>query len=79
MRTTIELPEELHQRVEALARDTARSVEETIAELVQRGLDESPGKISRSERTGLLVIDTGKVITPEDVRSLEDDDLDDSA
>jgi Arc/MetJ family transcription regulator len=74
MRTTIDLPEDLHKQALAIARDTARSLSETVADLMRRGLErgESAG-LSQSSRTGLPVLHLGKVITSEDVRSLEDE------
>jgi hypothetical protein len=74
VRTTIDLPEDLHQQALSIARDTSRTLSETVAELIRRGLGE--GKLtpaSRSPKTGLPVVSLGKVITTDDVRSLEDD------
>lgn len=74
MRTTIDLPEDLHRQAVAIARDTSRTLSETVADLMRRGLGTDPGPgISRSPRTGLPVVRLGRVITSEDVRSLEDD------
>lgn len=75
MRTTIDLPDDLHQQAVSIARDTSRSLSETVADLLRRALGQ--GKevtVSRSARTGLPVVELGRVITSEDVRSLEDDD-----
>jgi len=74
MRTTIDLPEDLHKQALAIARDTGRSLSETVADLMRRGLEQGEGaEISQSARTGLPVLRLGKVITSEDVRSLEDE------
>ena len=74
MRTTVDLPDELHRQVRAIARDTQRSFSETAADLMRRGLSSTqPSEVSRSPRTGLPVIALGTVITTEDVRSLDDD------
>lgn len=74
MRTTIELPDELHSQVQAIARDTHRTLSETIAELVRRGLGHSNApEITRSRRTGLPVVTLGRTVTSEDVRSLDDE------
>lgn len=74
MRTTVDLPDDLHRQVQAIARDTHRSLSETVADLMRRGLGmgETPS-ISRSPRTGLPVVTLGTVITTEDVRTFEDD------
>ena len=75
MRTTIDLPDDLHRRAQSIARDTSRSLSTTVADLVRRGLGETQAiVISRSERTGLPVVRLGTIITSEDVRSLEDDE-----
>ena len=75
MRTTIDLPEDLHRQAMSIARDTSRSFSETVAELMRRGLGQArSAEVSQSERTGLPVVRLGTVITTEDVRSLEDDE-----
>ena len=74
MRTTVDLPDDLHELARAIARDTSRSLSDTIADLMRRGLrDAEPAALSRSERTGLSTIRLGTPITSEDVRALEDD------
>lgn len=76
MRTTIDLPDDLHKQAQAIARDTKRTLSETVAELMRRGLGPSgePAAISMNHRTGLPSITLGRVVTSEDVRSLEDDE-----
>jgi hypothetical protein len=74
MRTTIDLPDDLHRQAVAIARDTSRSLSDTVADLLRRGLQrDHPAELSRSPRTGLPVLHLGKVITSDDVRVLEDD------
>jgi hypothetical protein len=74
MRTTIDLPDELHRQALSIARDTSRTLSETVAELMRRGLGEGKSAPTvQSSRTGLPVVTLGKVITTDDVRSLEDD------
>jgi len=59
----------------SIARDTSRTLSETVADLIRRGLGQGGAvTVSRSPVTGLPVVALGKVITTEDVRSLEDDD-----
>ena len=75
MRTTIDLPEDLHRQALALARDTSRTLSDTVADLMRRGLGQ-PGQVAeltRSDRTGLPVLHLGTVITTEDVRALDDE------
>lgn len=75
MRTTIDLPEDLHQIASSIARDTSRTLSETVSDLMRRGLVSSSGPAyTRSERTGLPVVTLGRPITTEDVRALEDDE-----
>ncbi len=74
MRTTIDLPEDLHRIAMAIARDQGTSLSETVALLLRRAVG-TPGsaRISVSERTGLEVIRLGQTITSDDVRALDDD------
>ena len=74
MRTTVDLPDELHRLVRAIARDTHRSFSDTAADLMRRGLGaQAPETLSQSPRTGLPVITLGTVVTSEDVRALDDE------
>lgn len=75
MRTTIDLPDDLHAQAVAIARDTHQSLSQAVAGLIRRGLvTGSSGETARSPRTGLPVAHLGRIITSEDVRRLEDDD-----
>ena len=74
MRTTVDIPDDLHRQVQAIARDTRRSLSDTVTDLMRRGLGlEQTASVSRSSRTGLPVVTLGTVITTDDVRALEDD------
>jgi hypothetical protein len=74
MRTTVDLPEDLHKQALAIARDTSRTLSETVADLMRRGLRQGRAAgLSRSPRTGLPVLHLGAVITSDEVRALEDD------
>jgi hypothetical protein len=74
MRTTIDLPEDLHRQAMAIARDTSQSFSQTVVELVRRGLGlgHEP-ELTHSLRTGLPVVRLGRVVTSDDVRALEDE------
>jgi predicted transcriptional regulator len=75
VRTTIDLPDDLHKQALAIARDTHRTLSETVADLIRRGLGAGrAAAISVEPRTGLPLVSVGKVVTSEDVRSLEDDE-----
>jgi metal-responsive CopG/Arc/MetJ family transcriptional regulator len=75
VRTTIDLPEDLHQMVSAIARDEGKSMSLAITDLLRRQL-RPPAEplISTDDRTGFRVVRLGRPITSEDVRSLEDEE-----
>jgi len=74
MRTTSDLPDDLHERAVRIARATSRTLSETVADLMRRGLERSggAGAVERSQRTGLPVVSVGRLITGDDVASLDD-------
>ena len=77
MRTTIDLPEDLHRQARALARDKSWTLSQAVAWLMRRGLGEAlpTPEIGRDELTGFPTIRIGRVITEEEVkRFLEDDE-----
>jgi hypothetical protein len=73
MRTTVDLPDDLDRIARAIAADTKQTLSDTIALLIRRGLGESDVRVGRSDRTGLPLVHLGKVVTSDDVRSLDDD------
>lgn len=77
MRTTIDLPENLHRIAIGLARHTGRSLSEAVTDLMQRGLDAglSPAGGKPFEvhaATGLPVARSKRPITADDVKAVED-------
>jgi Arc/MetJ family transcription regulator len=75
MRTTIDLPDDLHKQALAIARDNHRTLSETVADLMRRGLGAGQtAALSSDPRTGLPLVSVGTVVTSEDVRSLEDEE-----
>ncbi len=73
VRTTIDLPDDLHKQALAIARDTHRTLSETVADLMRRGLGAGrTAALSEDPRTGLPLVSVGTVVTSEDVRSLID-------
>lgn len=76
MRTTVELPEEVRRRVQALAEDRRMSISATIAELTVRGLAGlgEPLKIDVDEKSGFPVVSLGRRMTSEDVAALLDEE-----
>lgn len=75
MRTTVDLPEDIHRVAAAIARDSGSSLSETVTRLLRAALAApGPVRVSTSARTGLQVASIGRVVTSQDVRSLEDDE-----
>jgi hypothetical protein len=75
VRTTIDLPDDLHKQALAIARDTRRTLSETVADLMRRGLGAGGTcAMSLDPRTGLPLVSVGTVVTSEDVRALEDEE-----
>lgn len=74
VRTTIDLPADLHAAVRCIARDRGITLSEAVAELIRRGLG-MPGTVAfgRSASTGLATARVGHPVTFDDVRSLEGD------
>jgi plasmid stability protein len=78
MRTTIDLPDDLHQAVTSIAAHSRRSMNQTVADLIRRGLAPLPGPLDAAaalaalrvgERTGLPLIRSPRPVTAEDVRA----------
>ena len=75
MRTTIDLPDDLHILATAIARNAGISMSETVARLLRASLTKTGAlRVEVSDRTGLAVVHGGGVTTAEDVRSLDDDE-----
>jgi plasmid stability protein len=80
MRTTIDLPDDLHHAVTSIAAHNGRSMNQTVAELIRRGLapsgrqDPAGGSAFRlDKRSGMPLIRSPNPVTAEDVRALEDE------
>lgn len=82
MRTTVDLPEPLLRVTRHLAQHTGRSFSATVADLMQRGLEATPGTaaadaapaaLPRHPQTGLPLSRSRRLVTPEDVAALEDE------
>lgn len=78
MRTTIDLPEDLHRIAQSLARHSGRSLSGIVADLMRRGLDLRVGEAEPppyriDTLTGLPVVSSPRPVTPEDVKALEDE------
>jgi hypothetical protein len=74
VRTTIDLPPDLHQLTTALARSRRQTLSQTIADILRRSLlsDDGP-EVAQDTATGLPVVRLGRPITSDDVAALEDE------
>jgi hypothetical protein len=72
VRTTIDLPDDLHEFARQLAHDSGRSMSEVVAELIRRGLV-GPAVAPSQSRRGMPTVSVGRPITAEDVRALDDE------
>lgn len=75
MRTTIDLPAELHALAREIAHQQRKTMSDVITECVQRGLGIAPDVAVQIHTTGpgFPTVTLGRPITPEDVRSLDDE------
>ena len=74
MRTTIDLPEELLDQVRAISRDTGKPLSVVVVDLMTRGIRPPASATIVRGRSGFPALaSNGRVITTEDVRSLEDE------
>jgi len=76
MRTTINLPDDLHRAAFSLARDRGQSLSQTVSELVRRALLPATGSaaVDVDARTGLPVVRLGTPVTTEMVRAAADEE-----
>lgn len=74
MRTTVDLPVDIHQMTLALARDRGETLSQTITGLIRLALNPgSSASVTTDPKTGLPSVRLGKTITTEDVRRLDDE------
>jgi predicted transcriptional regulator len=73
VRTTIDLPDDLHALARQLAHDEHRSLSDVVADLMRRGLHRPTATARASGPRGLPQVAVGRAVTAEDVRSLDDD------
>jgi hypothetical protein len=75
VRTTIDLPADLHQLTTSLARSQRKTLSQTITDILRGALlSEDPVDVSIDDRTGLPQVRLGRPITDEDVAALEDEE-----
>jgi hypothetical protein len=77
MRTTVDLPEDIHKLALAIAHDRQQTLSQALADLVRRGMT---GSLTGDkfpivqEPSGLRVITFGRPITSDDVRAASEDE-----
>lgn len=81
MRTTLDIPEREHALFTALAREKHTSFSKLVVALALRGLKapgvaDAPATYEVDKETGLPVFRSGHPVTLEDVKALEDEELD---
>jgi len=76
MRTTVDLPPEVHDRAKRIADDRRQSLSATLADLTIRGLASlgEPAKVSTDPVSGLPTLTLGHRVTASDVAEVLDDE-----
>lgn len=76
MRTTVDLPPNIHRRAQELAKARGQSLSATLAELTARGLSQlgEPVVIQTDTDSGFPVLSLGRRVTSEDVAAALDDE-----
>jgi hypothetical protein len=80
VRTTIDLPADLHQAVTSIAAHRRQTLNQTVEELIRRGLAHAPiaayatarSGVGVHKRTGLPTIRSPRPMTEDDVRALDE-------
>jgi len=76
MRTTVDLPDDLHRVATSLARDRDQSLSQTVSDLLRKAL--GPGidgeHVSQDAATGLPLVRLGHLVTTEMVRAATDEE-----
>lgn len=78
MRTTIDLPDDLHRAAAAIAQHSGHSLSRTVADLIRRGLSAGVAEAEMPAyavhpRTGLPLVRSSRPITADDVAALDDE------
>lgn len=75
MRTTIDLPDDLHRAAMQIARDRHQTLSRTVASLLRAALagEQRRATIEVDEASGLPTVHVGNPITAEDVAAAADD------
>lgn len=75
MRTTVDLPDDVHELVRNLAHDRRQTFSQALTDLVRRSMSEAAEPVLRvNQISGLRTVRLGTPTTTEDVRSLENEE-----
>jgi Arc/MetJ family transcription regulator len=74
MRTTIDLPDDLHAIANSLARDRGSTLSAAVVDLLRRALGPQTNVEVIDQRTGFPLLASGRPVTTDDVRRLDDDE-----
>ena len=72
MRTTIDLPDDIHALARESAHQQRKTLSQVITEFVRIGLEPAAVRDDTPQEHGLPSVRIGRRVTIEDVRSLED-------
>ena len=72
MRTTINLPDDVHALAREIAHQQRKTLSQVITEFVRMGLEPVAEQSDPSTEPGLPTVRLGRRVTVEDVRALED-------
>lgn len=78
MRTTIDLPDDIHRLATAWARHQGSTLSHAVSDLIQRGLEQRPLNdkdlpFQIDPLTSLPVVRSSRLITADDVVAIEDE------
>ena len=74
MRTTIDLPDDLHAIASSLARDRGCTLSIAVVDLLRRALGPNTRVEVVDPRTGFPLLASGHPVTTDEVRSLDDEE-----
>ena len=74
MRTTIDLPDEIHALASSVARDRGCTLSAAVVDLIRRGLGSQVHVAQVDARTGFPLLASGRAVSSDDVHDLLDDE-----
>ena len=74
MRTTIDLPDDLHAIATSLAHDRSCTLSIAVVDLLRRALGSNTQVEVIDRRTGFPLLASGRPVTTDDVRRLDDEE-----